>query len=89
MTDKELLTVKEYLLLIHPNYKTKPYDDGMFLKGSKDKTIKSAMSNLRVVYSKYSGKTSGCFCKRGIAIILEWLIKLIDLKEKEEKETKE
>lgn len=76
MTDKELL------ITIMPNWQTDPiYTEQMFLKGSKDKTIKAAMSNARVVYTKYSKKTAGCFCHKGIRIILEWLIKRVKLEE--------
>ena len=78
---------KEYLDNLHPNWKNgELYTDGLFLKTSKDKKLKSIMINLRVYYSKTSGKTASCFCARGIRIIIEWLIKKV---KEDENKTKE
>jgi len=76
----------EFLDSLHPNWRSgEVYTDSMFLKTSKDKTLKAVMCNLRVYYSKYSGKQSGCFCARGIRIIIEWLIKKQNLNNNENK----
>ena len=47
----------------------------MFNKQVAAHGIKSTLMAIRGHYSKYSKKTSGCFCKAGMFKILEWLIK--------------
>lgn len=70
------MTEIEFLDSLHPNWRTGEfYADSLFLKTSKDKAKKAIMCNVRVYYSKNSGKTAGCFCARGMRIIIEWLIK--------------
>jgi hypothetical protein len=79
MTDIEILDT------LMPNWRSDSvYPDSMFLKDSKDKIKKAAMIYARSVYSKRSKKTAGCFCSRGIRIILEWLVKEVKKNETNE-----
>jgi len=70
MTDTEILDA------LMPNWRTDSvYTDTMFAKDSKDKNKKAVMITARAAYTKRSKKTAGCFCGRGMRIILEWMVK--------------
>ena len=68
------MTEKEYLDMLLPDWqKDAYYTDEMFNKQAKNKELKNIMSNLRIYYGKHSKRQAGCWCGRGIRLILEWL----------------
>lgn len=69
--------MKDFLDVIHPNWSTTEYTQIDFNKGIKNKDVKNKMQVLRAYYSKHSGKAAGCFCFRGIVVIINWLKKEI------------
>ena len=79
MTEEEIKKIeKEYLDALFPDWRTNDYteySEAQFKKQVEPHGIKSTMIAIRGHYSKYSKKTAGCFCHKGMFKILEWLIK--------------